>query len=164
MMIKFFTTGGTIDKIYFDQKNKYEVGAPYIKVLMKELKINFDYEIDSVFRKDSLDITDKDRKLLFSKIQSDPSQHIIVTHGTDTMIDTAKKLTAIKNKVIVLTGAIEPAKFKTSDAVFNIGCAVAAVQSLKKGVYIVMNGTIFKPDNVIKDLKKGQFFRLDKIN
>jgi len=162
MDIKIFSVGGTIDKIYFDKKNNYEVGSPYIKVLFKELKVSFEYEIESLFRKDSLDMTDKDRELLFSKVKSDPNRLILITHGTDTMIETAKMLSKIKKKVIVFTGAIEPAKFKTSDAVFNIGCAIAAVQTLTSGVYIAMNGKVFKPDQVRKDVKEGQFVPLDK--
>jgi L-asparaginase len=107
--------------------------------------------------KDSLDMTDEDRRLIFHRISSDDHRHIVLTHGTDTMIQTAKTLKTIPGKVIVLTGAMEPARFKYSDAVFNIGGAVAAVQILQPGVYIAMNGRIFDPDRVRKNLEKSWF-------
>lgn len=162
MKIKIFTTGGTIDKVYFDQKSTYQVGAPNIALILKELNVNLDYSIESVFRKDSLDITTADRKRLFTKVQKDIHRHIIITHGTDTMVETGKMLMAIPSKVIVLTGALQPALFKDSDAMFNIGCAVAAVQTLPEGTYITMNGCIFAPDTVRKNLKTGQFERQGK--
>ncbi|GAG51643.1 unnamed protein product, partial [marine sediment metagenome] len=88
---------------------------------------------------------------------SDEHEYIVVTHGTDTMIKTAKKLQAIADKVVVLTGAMQPAKFKSSDAEFNIGCAVVALQSLPPGIYIVMNGRIFKPERVRKNVQLNRF-------
>ena len=157
MKIKIFTTGGTIDKIYFDKKSTYEVGPPYIGHLLAELNVNFAYSLETLFRKDSLDITGEDRAYLREKIISEPSNRIVITHGTDTMTETGKCLAGIKDKVIVLTGAMEPAKFKTSDAVFNIGCAIAAVQALHSGVYIAMNGLIHLPFQVIKNPDTGKF-------
>jgi L-asparaginase len=155
--IKVFTVGGTIDKVYFDKKSKYEVGDPKIGEILNEANVTFDYECESILKKDSLDMTDDDRKLIFDKIESEPNQYILVTHGTDTIIQTAKKLQPIQNKVIVLTGAIEPARSKSSDAPFNIGAAIAAVQLLSPGVYIVMNGRIFYPDRVVKDMELNRF-------
>ena len=105
-------------------------------------------------------MTDEDRRLIFDKIASDEHRHILLTHGTDTIIQTAKKLKTIPGKVIVLTGAMEPARFKYSDATFNIGCAVAALQILAPGVYIAMNGRIFDPDHVKKNLEKNWFEEL----
>ncbi len=157
MKIKIFSVGGTIDKIYFDEKSKYEVGSPNIKTILEGLNVNFAYMLESILRKDSLDLTDKDRQLIADKVSSDPHRFIIITHGTDTIIETAKRLKGIKNKVIVLTGAMEPAMFKTSDAVFNIGCAIAAVQALSEGVYITMNGRIFNPEKVRKNEEIGRF-------
>ena len=157
MKIKIFTTGGTIDKVYFDKKSTYEVGPPYIGHLLTELNVNFDYSLETLFRKDSLDITEEDRAHLREKIIADPNRRILITHGTDTMTDTGKWLAGIKDKVIVLTGAMEPAKFKTSDAVFNIGCAIAAVQALPTGVYIAMNGRIHSPFHVVKNGDTGKF-------
>jgi L-asparaginase len=160
MKIKMYTVGGTIDKIYFDRKSTYEVGEPRIGEVLKEANVNLEYEISSILHKDSLDMTDEDRRLIFDEIASDKHRHIILTHGTDTMIQTAKTLKPIPDKVIVLTGAMAPARFKYSDAAFNIGCAVAAVQVLTPGVYIAMNGRIFDPDRIKKNLELNWFEEL----
>jgi L-asparaginase len=157
MQIKIFTVGGTIDKIYFDKKSKYQVGEPAVDQVLKEANINFAYQIESILRKDSLDMTDDDRQLVFDKIEADDHRYIIVTHGTDTIIQTARKMMSIQNKVIVLTGSIEPARSKSSDAPFNIGSAVAAVQLLPAGVYIVINGRVFDPNRVQKNLELNRF-------
>jgi L-asparaginase len=157
MKIKIYTVGGTIDKIYFDRKSTYEVGEPKIGEILKEANVNLEYDISSILHKDSLDMTDEDRRLIFDEIASDKHRQIVLTHGTDTMIQTAKKLKTIPDKVIVLTGAMAPARFKYSDAAFNIGCAVAAVQVLKPGVYIAMNGRIFDPDRIKKNLEQNWF-------
>lgn len=149
--IKIYTIGGTIDKVYFDRKSVFEVGEPKIGEILAEANVKFEYTLDSILRKDSLDMTDQDRQLIFDRISSDPNRYILITHGTDTMIQTALKLQKIPGKTMVLTGAMQPARFKTSDAAFNIGCAVAAIQILPPGAYIAMNGRIFTPDNVRKD-------------
>ncbi|UCH06099.1 MAG: asparaginase [Deltaproteobacteria bacterium] len=157
MNIKFYAVGGTIDKVYFDRISDYQVGESMLVDILREAKVTFDYECDSLIHKDSLDMTDADRQMLFEKIKSDENQHIVVTHGTDTMIETAKKLQGIENKTVVLTGAMQPAKFKSSDAEFNVGFAVAAVQTLPAGVYIAMNGRIFDPDKVRKYRELNRF-------
>ena len=157
MKIKIYTVGGTIDKVYFDRKSTYEVGEPKIGEILKEANVNLEYEISSILHKDSLDMTDEDRQLIFDEIASDEHRHIVLTHETDTMIQTAKKLKTIPDKVIVLTGAMAPARLKYSDAEFNIGCAVAAVQVLTPGVYIAMNGRIFDPDRIKKNLEQNWF-------
>ena len=157
MKIKLFTTGGTIDKVYFDKRSEYQVGESKIGGILREVNVNFEYECESLLQKDSLDMTEKDRELISEKIALDKHQHIIVTHGTDTMIQTAQKLQTIPNKVIVFTGSMEPAIFKSTDAIFNIGCAIGAVQSLPPGVYIAMNGRIFDPNKVTKNLQLNQF-------
>ena len=156
MRLKIYTTGGTIDKVYFDQKSTYEVGESMIAEILTEANVHFDYVIESVLRKDSLDISDADRQVLFDKISRDGYEHVLVTHGTDTMVQTAAVLEAVADKTIVLTGAMEPARFRTSDARFNIGCAVTAAQILPPGVYITMNGRVFDPKKVKKnrDLKR----------
>ena len=162
--IKIFTTGGTIDKVYFDAKSTYEVGEPNIERVLSELPLTVDYTVTSVLRKDSLEITPADRDVVIAAVQDAEEKQIIVTHGTDTMVDTAKALQAVvKDKTIVLTGALEPALFKTSDAMFNIGCAIAAVQSLPPGAYITMNGRVFKSGNVIKDVPNSRFVTLDEM-
>jgi len=151
MKIKFFAVGGTIDKVYFDALSKYEVGESNINDILKNARVNFRYDISSLLKKDSLEMTDKDRLIIRQAVQDDPDDKIIITHGTDTMIKTAKVLDTIKNKTIVLTGAMEPAKFKSSDAIFNLGSAVAAVQTLPNGVYLAISGRIFTPNNVRKN-------------
>jgi len=155
--IKIFSIGGTIDKVYFDQLSEYQIGGPSIRDIFGHLTLNFEYEIVSMIRKDSLDMTEEDRRIILDAVRSEPSDRILVTHGTDTMVETAKALQEAGNKVIVLTGAMEPAGFKTSDAVFNVGCAVAAVQTLPPGVYIAINGRIYRPDEVRKNRGRGRF-------
>ena len=159
--IKIFSVGGTIDKIYFDAKSSYEVGPPNISRVLSDLSLNIDYSVTSLFQKDSLDMNDDDRQHIFESVLNAEENFIIITHGTDTMVDTAKALGQIKAKTIVLTGALEPALFKTSDAMFNIGCAVAAAQSLPPNVYIAMNGQIFDYDNVIKDVADNRFIKIN---
>jgi L-asparaginase len=157
MKIKIFTVGGTIDKVYFDRKSTYEVGEPKIGEILQEANVNLAYEISSLLHKDSLDMTDEDRRVIFDGVASDEHRRIVLTHGTDTMIQTAKQLKTIPDKVMVLTGAMEPARFKYSDASFNIGCAIVAVQILDPGVYIAMNGRIFDPDSIRKNAEQNWF-------
>jgi L-asparaginase len=143
MRIKLFTTGGTIDKVYFDAKSEYEVGPPQVVEILKEAHVTIDCEIESVLSKDSLEMTAEDRQLIRQRVEADPCPRVIITHGTDTMVETGLALRGIAEKTIVLTGSMQPARFKVTDAVFNIGTAVGAVQSLPPGVYIAMNGRIF---------------------
>lgn len=157
MHIKIFTTGGTIDKIYFDATSEYQVGPPNISAVFDELKLGFTYTIKSLMKKDSLDLTDDDRVIIFQAVKKEQAPRILITHGTDTMVETAKKLAEVKGKTIVLTGALKPALFKTTDAVFNIGCAVIATQILQTGIYIVMNGCVFTHDHVRKNVRQGVF-------
>ena len=155
--ISIITVGGTIDKVYFDAKSQYEVGPPNIEKVLSELTLSISYTIHPLMRKDSLDLTDDDRALIAATVAADSGKRILITHGTDTMVQTALQLHRILGKTIVLTGALEPALFKTSDAVFNIGCALGAVQSLPPGVYIAMNGKIFSADKVRKNLQENRF-------
>lgn len=157
MRIKFFTTGGTIDKIYFDAKSEYEVGSPQVREILEDALVGFEFGIESVLTKDRLEMTAEDRLLIRRTIEKDPCSLVVVTHGTDTMIETGLALAGVPGKTIVLTGAIQPALFRETDAVFNIGMAVAAVQSLPPGVYIAMNGTIFRPERVRKNTALGRF-------
>jgi len=157
MFIKILAAGGTIDKVYFDAKSDYQVGPPNIMTILEGLNLGFEYDIESVLRKDSLDLTSKDRERIFRAVQRQAADKIVITHGTDTMVETANRLAGIQNKVVVITGALEPALFKTSDAVFNIGCAVTAVQTMPPGIYIVMNGRVFRHDRVKKNVSKGIF-------
>lgn len=157
MKISFYTAGGTIDKIYFDAKSAYEVGESILGEILREGNITFDYESKVIMQKDSLDLTDEDRKTIFRTLNREENRLIILTHGTDTMVETAKHLLPLKNKVVVLTGSMSPARFRWSDAPFNIACAIGAVQTLDNGIYIAMNGRIFTPENVKKNVPKGIF-------
>ncbi|OHE85212.1 MAG: asparaginase [Lysobacterales bacterium RIFOXYD1_FULL_69_11] len=151
------TTGGTIDKIYFDDKSDFQVGEPQIGRILDELGVAFRYSVIPILRKDSLHLDDADRELLRATIAAQPARHVLVTHGTDSMVETAKVLAAIPGKTIVLTGALNPARFRGSDAEFNIGTAVGAVQSLPAGVYIAMNGRIWDPAKVRKNVDANRF-------
>ena len=151
------TTGGTIDKIYFDDKSDFQVGDPQIGRILDELGVAFRFSVIPILRKDSLHITAADRELLRAAIAAQPARHVLVTHGTDTMVDTAKVLASISDKTIVLTGALNPARFRGSDADFNIGTAVGAVQCLPPGVYIAMNGRIWEPSKVRKNVAANRF-------
>jgi L-asparaginase len=155
--IKIFSVGGTIDKVYFDQLSEYQVGFPSVREILDGLPIAFEYEVESLLRKDSLDMDVADRERVLQHVAADPNPRILITHGTDTMIETAQTLSAIAGKCIVLTGAMEPARFKSSDAVFNVGVAVGAVSALSNGVYIAMNGRLFDPFKCRKNRDKRMF-------
>ncbi len=155
--LRIFTTGGTIDKIYFDAKSEYEVGEPQIGEILREMGVGFPFEITSLMRKDSLDMTDADRALIRDAVSKDPAQRVLITHGTDTMTETAAALQGIPGKTIVLTGALNPARFRGSDAIFNIGGAALVAQNHPVGVYIVMNGRVFDARRVRKNREKNRF-------
>ena len=155
--LQIFTTGGTIDKVYFDQKSDYEIGDATIGNLLESMNVSFEYYVEELMKIDSLDMTESHRRVIYNKVSESPVEHVLITHGTDGMIETAKTLNAIDNKIIVLTGSLQPMAFAKNDAVFNIGCSVAAIQSLPKGVYIVMSGRVFNPDNVVKNYMDGKF-------
>ena len=158
MHITVFTTGGTIDKVYFDAKSQYEVGESNVQLLFKEMNVGFEYRVESILRKDSLEMTDNDRALILDKVRHESCQKILITHGTDTMIETARVLQQhVTDKTIVLTGAMQPALFRNSDAVFNIGCALGVLQARNSGVYVVMNGLIFDPSHARKNRDAARF-------
>jgi len=155
--IRIITTGGTIDKVYFDALSEYQVGEPAIVQILEEANVDLQYELQQICRKDSLDLTDADRDTIFQAITQSPERRILITHGTDTMIKTAQRLSSIKDAVIVFTGSMAPAKLRNSDAFFNVGCAIIAVQTLPPGTYIVMNGRIVDPGKAIKNRNKLRF-------
>jgi L-asparaginase len=161
MQIKIFTTGGTIDKTYFDAKSEYEVGDPQIMDILRIANVRIPYVVETLLRKDSLDLNDDDRNIIVERIQREPCERILIPHGTDTMVETAQALESITDKTIVLVGSLNPAKFKNSDAEFNIGFAMAAVQTLEPGAYITMNGRIFSAGNVRKNRERNQFETVD---
>lgn len=158
-MIQIFTTGGTIDKIYFDANSEFEVGHTLLPELLSESNIHEGYRLRELMRKDSLEMTDADRQLVLQAATECDCDRIIITHGTDTMADTAAVLAGLKDKAIVLTGAMQPARMRRTDAVFNVGFAWAAVQLLPPGVYIAMNGEVFEAGAVRKNLKAQRFER-----
>ena len=160
MFIRFVTTGGTIDKIYFDDLSQYEVGESQIQHILHEGLVRLDYEVEPLLHKDSLEITDEDRRKLRDFIASDSAERFVVTHGTDTMPQTAEALQGLEGKTIVLTGALTPARFKQTDAIFNVGMAVAAAQVAPPGVYIAMNGQVFEAGHVRKNRDKNRFEEL----
>lgn len=157
MHIRFITTGGTIDKIYFDALSQFEVGESVVEHILTEGLVDFEYDVVSLFQKDSLEIDAADRKHLREYIESDDATHYVITHGTDTMSDTASALSGLDGKTVVLTGALTPGRFRTTDAVFNVGMAVATVQIAKPGVYISMSGQVFEAGAVRKNRAENRF-------
>ena len=151
------TTGGTIDKVYFDDKSDYQVGDPQIGGILRELGVAFQFTVIPIIRKDSLHITQEDRELIRATIAAQPAKHVLVTHGTDTMVETAQVLESLTDRTIVLTGALSPARFRGSDAEFNVGTAVGAVQCLPPGVYIAMNGRVWDIHKVRKNVAANRF-------
>ncbi|MDX1481166.1 MAG: asparaginase domain-containing protein [Woeseiaceae bacterium] len=157
MFIRFITTGGTIDKIYFDALSDFEVGESQVEHILREGLVRFDYEVVSLFRKDSLELTDEDRQVICDYVWSSDDERFVITHGTDTMVDTAAALGELEDKVVVMTGALSPARFRSTDAVFNVGMAVAAVQIAAPGVYIAMSGQVFRASEVRKNREANRF-------
>ena len=155
--LQIITTGGTIDKIYFDALSDYKIGDPVIDELLRVMNVGFDYEVLPLMRKDSLEITDQDRDKIFAAVSASAGAHVLITHGTDTMVNTAQRLQEIQGKCIVLTGALQPAAFKSTDAIFNIGCAIGALQAAENGVWIAMNGRVFDALHVRKNRARNRF-------
>ena len=157
MHIQFITTGGTIDKIYFDALSQFEVGDSQVKAMLTDALVDFSFDVTAIMKKDSLDFSDGDRATIRAHIEASENSHLIVTHGTDTMPETAAALRGIENKTVVLTGALTPARFRTTAAVFNIGMAVGAVQTASPGVYIAMRGQVFEAGQVRKNREANRF-------
>lgn len=161
-MIRIFVTGGTIDCNKIDQKtNEYIFAETYLPRMIEQSKCTIEVEIETLMMKDSLLMVDTDREIITNKCSSCDENKIIITHGTDTMPETARYLgERIKNKTIVLLGAMIPYNNDFSDAEFNLGVAIANVQLLTNGVYISMNGKISSWDNVKKNKQLGIFENL----
>ncbi|MFK7911540.1 MAG: asparaginase domain-containing protein [Akkermansiaceae bacterium] len=157
MDLLVITVGGTIDKVYFDATSEYEVGDPTVPHVYQGALVSLEYEVLPLMRKDSLEMTATDRKMIRETCEQTEQNYILITHGTDTMSETAEALMGVKGKTIVLTGAMAPARFRETDAVFNIGFATGAVQALDEGVYIAMNGRIFPAGQVWKN-REAQCF------
>ncbi len=155
--ILVITTGGTIDKQYFDALSQYIITETVIDKLLAVSRVTHPYRIVELLRKDSLELTGEDRALIAATIAGAPETRVVVTHGTDTMTETAKALTDISDKTVVLCGALTPARFAESDAAFNLGMAFACCQAAASGVWITMNGSVFDGLAVRKDREAGKF-------
>jgi L-asparaginase len=162
MSILFIQTGGTIDKDYPRSIKGYgfEITEPAVKRILNNIRPEIKFSIKTLFKKDSQDLTNKDRKTLMEFCQKSKFKKIIITHGTDTMLETARILNIIKDKTIIITGAFTPEKFKESDADFNIGMSVGAIEYLAPGVYIAMNGKVTKADNIRRNTETGHFISI----
>lgn len=158
MAIRIFITGGTFDKEYNEITGKLYFKDTHMREILDLGRSKLDVSIRTLMMIDSLDMTDSDRNLILENCIRTGGDQIIITHGTDTMTDTAKLLaTGNLEKTIVLTGAMIPFKFGTSDGLFNLGNALGFVQSLPHGVYIAMNGRCFDYDKVKKNKETGVF-------
>jgi len=159
MKITFIQTGGTIDKDYPRTSKGYafEISEPAVKRILEKLNPAFDFEIISAIKKDSMEMTDDDRQKIYDICKELNNDKIIITHGTDTMMETAEKLSSIKDKVIVITGAMRPERFTNSDAPINIGVAIGAANVLETGVYIAMHGQVLPWNGITRNMDTGQF-------
>lgn len=159
--IIFIQTGGTIDKDYPHTTKgwAFEFGEPATRRILDKLNPSFEYDIITSCQKDSLEITDEDRMNLVKIIEKRPENKFIITHGTDTMLETAIFLKEhIKNKLMVITGAMLPERFSNSDAPINLGCAIATANLINTGVYIAMHGIVKKSDEIERNLVNGKYF------
>jgi L-asparaginase len=155
--LQIFTTGGTVDKIYFDALSEFQIGDPVVGPILESMNVGFEFCVDELMRLDSLDMTDVHRQTIQQRVSDSDAEYILIMHGTDGMVETAGWLGDITNKKIIFTGAMQPAAFAETDAVFNIGCAVGALQVVADGVYIVMSGQVFAADQVVKNRAEHRF-------
>jgi len=157
MMIRIFVTGGTFDKQYDELKGTLAFGDTHLPEMLKLGRSRVDVSIRTLMMIDSLEMTDADRALIVRHCEQASESRILVTHGTDTMVETARALAAVRGKTIVLTGAMIPYAFGSSDGLFNLGSALSFVQVLPAGVYVAMNGRWFAWDKVRKNRDTGVF-------
>jgi len=158
MTIRIFITGGTFDKEYNEIKGELYFKDTHLNDLLVMGRSKLPVQIRTLMMIDSLEMTDHDRALIAHQCNQCEEDRIIITHGTDTMAETAAVLAQeVKNKTVVLTGAMIPIKFGSSDGLFNLGSALAFVQTLPAGVYVAMNGRYFSWDNVRKNKETGVF-------
>ena len=162
-MIQIFITGGTFDKEYNYITGNLSFSKTHVHDMLKRGRCSVDIDIQTIMMKDSLEMTDKDRELIIQRCANSPHERIVITHGTDTMVQTAAFLAKHNSqlshqKTIILMGAMIPYTFGTSsDGFFNLGAALAFVQCLEKGIYVVMNGRCFPWNNVKKNYSTGFF-------
>ncbi|MDX2000914.1 MAG: asparaginase domain-containing protein [Chitinophagales bacterium] len=165
MAIRIFVTGGTFDKEYDMITGRLYFKDTHLPEIFKLGRCSLDINIRTLMMIDSLEMTEADREIVVRNCRMCDESQIVITHGTDTMVDTAKVLEAAGiGKTIILTGAMIPYKFGSSDGFFNLGNALAFAQALPQGVYIAMNGKYFKADNVYKNQKTGFFEELKPVN
>jgi len=158
MAIRVFITGGTFDKEYDELKGELYFQGTHLPELLEQGRARLDVNVRTLMMVDSLEITDEDRELIVRNCQRAEEDCVVVTHGTDTMVDTARALAEARiDKTVVLTGAMIPYDFGSSDGLFNLGSALSFVQVLPPGVYVAMNGRWFPWDNVRKNTKTGFF-------
>jgi L-asparaginase len=155
--LQIFTTGGTVDKIYFDALSEFQIGDPVVGPILESMNVGFEFCVDELMRLDSLDMTDQHRQTIQQRVRDSDAEYILIMHGTDGIVETAGWLDDIAHKKVILTGAMQPAAFTNTDAVFNIGCAVGAIQRVEAGVYIAMNGQVFAADQVVKNRDAHRF-------
>jgi len=148
MELLVLAIGGTIDKVYFDALSDYQIGPPAATEILQRVKVNFDFNVRQMISKDSLEMTDADRQEILMAVQAHNGKHVLITHGTDTMVDTGQLLKQATGKTVVIMGAMQLAIIKLTDADFNLGVAVAAVQTLSESVYLCMSGRIYNVDRV----------------
>jgi len=164
MGIRIFITGGTFDKEYNELTGQLYFKDSHLPEMLELGRNLVAVEIRTLMMVDSLEMTDDDRALIAEHCSKSPQDKIIITHGTDTMAETAKLIDErVKNKTIVLTGAMVPYKFGSSDGLFNLGSAMAFVQTLPAGVYVIMNGRCFNASNVRKNKETGEFEEIKKV-
>lgn len=164
MIIRIFVTGGTFDKEYDEIKGQLYFKETHLPELLKLGRSSAEVHIETLMMLDSLSMTDANREHILASCRNCPEELIIITHGTDTMVETASKIAAAGiDKTIVLTGAIIPYKFGSSDGLFNMGCALAFVQTLTPGVYITMNGRYFHWNRVRKNRETGYFEDVEPV-
>lgn len=156
--IRVFVTGGTFDKEYDEVNGRLYFKDTHLPEMLTLGRSKLEIDVRTLMMVDSLDMTDADRALILDQCQKSQEERIVITHGTDTLEETALVLgKAIRNKTVVLTGAMIPYKFGSSDGLFNLGSTLAFAQTLPHGVYVAMNGKYFTYDNVTKDKKTGEF-------
>ena len=159
--LKIFVTGGTFDKEYNELNGNLYFKQTHLSEMLKLGRCKLNIDIETIMLKDSLEINHSDREKIISKCINTTCKKIIITHGTDTMVKTAKGIAEkINHKTIILTGAMIPYKFGSSDGLFNLGSALSYAQSLPNGIYIAMNGNYFHWNNVRKNIKLGFFEKL----
>jgi L-asparaginase len=161
MAIRVLVTGGTFDKEYDELTGTLAFEETHVEQMLDRGRCRLDVHVEVLMMKDSLDLTDEDRARIVAAARDCDERQVVITHGTDTMVETARALgTAIRDKTVVLTGAMVPYAFGSSDGLFNLGSALSFVQALAPGVYVAMNGRCFPWNDVRKDRERGVFERI----